>query len=216
MSRSFTVAIDKIQWQQIVDSGARGTALSAGYPDMLIRFPELPARPDSAKVAEHHNVQFDIADSGLAFGLIGLQLTVFDREILQGCEFIADLNIDQPLGTWDLVIDPGTSEHCFNIPQAWLNLARAVKVGGFLSQALPLSMFNHGYWNPNPVAMLDFLEANGFKILQCVLRHEAGLFDLMEHGRKRLKGVPDGAVTVLLAQRVEAVAFRYPQQKLPS
>ncbi len=212
------MAIDKIQWEQIVASGAKGAALSAGYPDMLVKLPDIVTRADSVKIASHHSLApgQDVADSIEAFRSIGLELAVFDREVIQGCEFVVDLNIDQPsLGQWDLVIDPGTTEHCFNIPQAWTNLARAVRTGGYLSQALPLSMFNHGYWNVNPVAMLDFLECNGFRIAQAVLRFEASTFDLMKDGRKRLKGVPDGAVNCILAQRVESKPITFPQQKLP-
>lgn len=213
------MAIDTIQWQQIIDSGAKGKALSAGYPDMLVRLSGLPVRQDTAKVAEHHNIvpgQQGIADSHAAFKSIGLNLRVIDREVLHGCEEVFDLNEPQAFDLADLVVDPGTTEHCFNIPQAWMNLASAVKVGGYLSQALPLSMFNHGYWNPNPVAMLDFLELNGFKIEQAVLRFGTETFDLMTQGRKRLKGVVDGTVTSILARRVEYVKFQCPQQKLPS
>ena len=213
------MAIDSVQWKQITDSGVKGWALSAGYPDMLVKLPNLTVRPDSDSIASHHNLtpgQQGIPDSHEAFRSIGLELRVIDRAVLQGCEKVCDLNVPQDLGAFDLVVDPGTSEHCFNIPQAWVNLASAVKVGGFISQALPLAMFNHGYWNPNPVAMFDFLEANGFKITRAVLRNGTETFDLMATARRRLVGVPDGAVTCILAQRVESVPLRYPQQKLPS
>lgn len=213
------MAIDAVQWQQIIDSGAKGTALSAGFPDMLVKLPAIAPREDSLKVAKHHGLvagQGDIADSIAAFRSLGLELTVIDREVLQGCEQVYDLNEPQAFDLFDLVVDPGTTEHCFNIPQAWMNLASAVKVGGFISQALPLSMFNHGYWNPNPVAMLDFLEGNGFRIEQAVLRSAEGIFDLSGRARTRLMAVPDGTVTCILARRVEYVKFHYPQQKLPT
>ena len=205
------MAIDLIQFKQIEAAKVTGNALSAGYPDLLIDFPEAPKRADSAVVAKHHGVNFEISDSHTVFKEMGLELTVIDRAKLQGCEHIVDLNERQMLPFYDLVIDPGTSEHCFNIPQALVNLAGAVKVGGCISQALPISMFNHGYWNVNPVALVDFYEANGFKIEQGVMRVQDGVFALTV---QRLKGVPDGTVTVLLARRVEVKPFTWPQQKI--
>jgi len=224
------MAIDLIQWQMIVAAKCTGRALSAGYPDLLVQFKDAPIRTDTKDRQEHHDWKHPMADSIAAFAGIGLALEVIDREPLQGCEIVVDLNIgtawvngvgdtsceSQLLGQYDLVIDPGTSEHCFNIPQALVNLADAVKVGGCISQALPMAMFNHGYWNVNPVALIDFYEANGFKIERMLIRHESGNFEPgLEPMRKRLVGVPEGAVNLILARRLERKAFRWPQQKLP-
>lgn len=210
------MAIDAIQWRQITESGAKGKALAAGYPDLLVHLPNLPERVDSRDIQEHHDVAHPIAHSGAAFESIGLKLHVIDRQVLQGEERIVDLNWPQDLGRFDLVIDPGTTEHCFNIPEAWCNLGRAIKEGGFLSQALPMAMFNHGYWNVNPVAMLDFWTHNGFEVKECVIRHSEGIFDMSGLRRQRLKGVPDGAVISMLAKRIKVQDFGWPQQELPS
>jgi hypothetical protein len=137
---------------------------------------------------------------------MGLKLSVIDRVAHTGCEEIVDLNertslprlpFSDNMDGFDLVIDPGTSEHCFNIPQALVNLAGAVKVGGVISQALPMSMFNHGYWNVNPVALLDFYELNGFAIERMVIRHagrpiraQGGGARLSHQGRARWGGQP--------------------------
>lgn len=215
------MAIDRVQWEMILGAKVTGRALSAGYPDLLLTAQDipttqdLPIRADTAKAQHHHGWKSPMADSVAVFEAIGLRLVVIDRESRHGCEVIADLN--EPWGDyeWDLVIDPGTSEHCFNIPQALVNLAGAVKVGGVISQALPMAMFNHGYWNINPVALLDFYEANGFQIERMVIRHAGGVFEpKVEERGKRMKGVPDGAVNVLLARRLEKKPFTWPQQKL--
>lgn len=204
------MGIDRIQWEQIKSAKATGRALSAGYPDLLVDLPGLPKRLQSREVGEHHGMRFALPESRAAFRQIGLDLEIFDRETLEGSEYIRDLNEPHDFGEFDLVIDPGTSEHCFNIPQALVNLAGAVKVDGYISQALPMAMFNHGYWNVNPVALLDFYEQNGFHVKQCVLRHEDGIFHPV--GRERYKAVPDGTVISLLAQRAEKRPFRWPQQ----
>ena len=218
------MAIDILQWEQILAAGCRGRALSAGYPDLLVQFKDAPIRADTKDRQEHHGWAHPMADSVAAFAGIGLALEVIDREPLQGCERVVDLNENwmnetlrnRDLGQYDLVIDPGTSEHCFNIPQALVNLADAVKVGGVISQALPMAMFNHGYWNVNPVALIDFYELNGFAIERFLIRHDEELFEpkVSERGR-RMTAVPDGAVNLILARRLERRAFRWPQQRLP-
>ena len=223
------MAIDKEHFRQIVACNVQGRALSAGYPDLLIHLPKLKPRPDSDKVAAHHGVKHPIADSVEVFAGLGLTLEVIDRKVIQGCEHVVDLNerptLDEDYGTpeairlgefwdYDLVIDPGTSEHCFNIAQALLNLADAVKVGGCIVQALPITMVNHGYWNVNPVALVDFYEQNGFQIEDFVIRHPGGIFNPpVEKRHWRMSPVPDGAVTVLTARRLEKREFRWPQQR---
>lgn len=202
------MAIDQQQWDMIVDAGGRGQALSAGFPDLLIEA-DLPAR-DAPELNKLHGWYKPIPDSREAFRSIGYDLTVIDRAKYEGSEVVADLNEIQVLGEYDLVVDPGTSEHCFNVAQALLNLAGAVKEGGVISQALPMSMFNHGYWNVNPVALLDFYELNGFEVEQFLIR---GIEPLDRKDlRKRLRGLPDGAVNLILARRIRKKRLEFPQQ----
>lgn len=200
-----------------------GKCLSAGYPDLLVPLEDLKVatqngegeiyeRPESKDLQAYHGFNEPIYDSAQVFGAIGLELHVIDRERLQGCESIVDLNRPASLGEYDLVIDPGTLEHCFNIAQAAVNLAGAVKVGGYISQAVPMSMFNHGYYNLNPVWFLDFYENNGFKIERLFVRHVEGVFENVT--RQRLKAVPEEAVIVMLAKRERKKDFEWPQQRL--
>lgn len=217
------MAIDTVQFAMIVAAKVTGKALSAGYPDLLVSRYDIPVnewvfpiRDRSDEIARHHGWRGPIYDSDAVFAKLGLALHVIDRKVLQGSEEVIDLNQSHDLGEYDLVIDPGTSEHCFNVAQAFLNLAGAVKVGGVMSQALPMSMFNHGYWNVNPLAMLDFYEGNGFVIEKMVIRHTSGIFEpKVEDRRKRLMGVPDGAVNIITARRVEKKLFTWPQQQNP-
>ena len=215
------MAIERHHWRQIVACNVTGRALSAGYPDLLVDQKDIPVaqafkvvRPDSDAVCKHHSVTGPVLDTGVVFQGMGLSLDVIDREKLQGCERVVDLNEPQELGEYDLVIDPGTSEHCFNIAQAAKNLAGAVKVGGYISQAIPMSMFNHGYYNVNPVWFLDFYEANGFHIEQIYCRDRDNIINA-KPDRSRYMGVPDGAVTICTARRVAVQPFVWPQQSLP-
>lgn len=223
------MAIDINQWEMIEAAKVKGRALSAGYPDLLIHFPEAPVRPDSDEIARHHNAKHPIADSHAVFRELGLELDVIDRAVIRGCEKVVDLNENEDTASWDgdvvryplsfirgpydLVIDPGTSEHCFNIAQALVNLANAVKVGGVISQALPTTMVNHGYWNVNPVALVDFYEFNGFEIEDLVIRAPREVFKPARNERAmRMKGVPEESVTIITARRLKDQEFRWPQQ----
>lgn len=211
------MAIDAFQFNMIAGSGVQGKALSAGYPDLLLeRSDALPdkfwtVREDSQRVASHHGIQGPIYDSHDVFLGMGLNLFVIDRAVLQGTERVVDLNEPQDLGEFDLVIDPGTIEHCFNIAQAAKNLAEAVKVGGVISQAVPMSMFNHGYYNLNPIWFHDFYSQNGFDLEQIALRR--GPWVMPNVGPERMRGVEDGTVVLVLARRTEKKTIQWPQQR---
>ncbi len=220
------MAIDSHQWRAILAANIKGLALSAGHPDLLLRRAEIPlddewcmVRDDSKRVAKHHSIKGPVYDSYRVFDGLGLSLTVIDREQREGREKIVDLNEDWRCEAaapypceYDLVIDPGTSEHCFNIAQAALNLAGCVKEGGVMSQALPMAMFNHGYYNVNPVWFLDFYESNGFRIEHFIIRHGDGVFP--NPTRQRMIEVPDFSVCLVTARRVNVKPLVFPQQKI--
>jgi hypothetical protein len=62
------------------------------------------------------------------------------------------------------VIDPGTLEHCFNIGQAMMNAANAVKPGGRIFHISPMTMVNHGFYNLCPTMFHDFYQQNGWEM----------------------------------------------------
>jgi hypothetical protein len=160
-----------------------GSACSAGYPDMLVReavlakalgadvVRKLPTRRDSSGIISWHGVNKmmdKIYDSHSVFAALGYELDVIDSHPVRGGEIILDLNHPLPAGfsrTYDLVLDTGTIEHCFNIGQSAVNLATLVKQGGFIVQGLPFNMFNHGFYNINPTWFHDFYPDNGFEIM---------------------------------------------------
>jgi hypothetical protein len=81
-----------------------------------------------------------------------------------------------------VVIDIGTSEHIFNLSQVFANIVELLQPGGIVVHLSPLSFYNHGFVNFNPIAFREFYEHNGFQIgehglivapfeytLQCIL-----------------------------------------------
>ncbi|MEK9971358.1 MAG: hypothetical protein VW600_19655 [Ferrovibrio sp.] len=156
--------------------------LCFAYPDLVMSPAELtqlvgadlmqglPERADATTVRQWHNLppEAPVYDSLALFDRLGLDVTVADVAVLQGIERIVDLNDPLPddlRRRFDLVIDPGTCEHCFNVGMAFRNVCEAVTLGGFLVHIAPLSYINHGFWNFSPTVYPDYFEANGFALL---------------------------------------------------
>ena len=147
----------------------KGKVLSLGYPDLIVSSKDIEDlfgyKPTKfTQVHEWHGRKEPLPETLELFQKLGCELTVVDFTSETGHERIADLNYPHDLGKHDLVIDPGTLEHCFNIGQAFLNAANAVKVGGVICHLSPLDMMNHGFYNLNPTLFHDFFLQNGWVI----------------------------------------------------
>lgn len=68
--------------------------------------------------------------------------------------------------SYDIVIDNGSLEHCFNIGNAFFNCIKLVNEGGIIFHINPLAMGNHGFYNLNPTLYYDLYSQNGFKVLE--------------------------------------------------
>ncbi len=209
-----------------------GLACSAGYPDIVVTRQQLeacvgtqiaariPVRPDSAEICAWFGVSgyIDrIVDSVSLFKELGYELDVIDIHEARGNEILLDLNFPITADlheTYDLVVDPGTCEHCFNIGQAAMNLAALVREGGTLIQAMPLNMFNHGFYNVNPTWFHDFYLNNGYRILflkgACDMLREPKVFELPPY--TRFHEVPQNSSVLLMAKREEIRPPKMPVQ----
>ena len=78
---------------------------------------------------------------------IGIELDVYDITTERGFEIKTDLNFPLILEkSYDIVIDIGTLEHCFNIGQALMNMASLVGEKGFILHENPYNWGNHGFY----------------------------------------------------------------------
>jgi len=135
-----------------------------------------------------------------------------------GWEEIVDLNEPQ---NWrrkfNLVINPGTLEHCFNIGQAWANAWDVVEVGGHLLSIAPVTMLNHGYWNVNPIAFTDWCVVNGGWVRELICSRN-GDSSVRVHpeqipNSKSGRGCfPPETVVYALMQKTEQTHFQWPTQ----
>ncbi len=84
----------------------------------------------------------------------------------------ADLNYSIPnylYSNYDILIDGGTAEHCFNIGKVFENYFHMLKPGGILLQYVPFISPNHGFYSINPTLIYDIAFHNPIKLMQCSL-----------------------------------------------
>lgn len=219
--------------ERLSPSAGRRRAISFGYPDILASEDQLfelfgnevsrqlQFRPDSESILKWHSASAfmdRIVESRHFFSLIGYDLTIADIARIRGDELLVDLNepLDSSLTSqpFDLVIDGGTAEHCFNIGQAFKNMAELVKLGGCILHINPAAMFNHGFYNLNPTLYSDFYSENGFTLqfLKAVgsMVEAPQLVDVPTVAR--IKELPFNASMVCVAQRVSQQPVRWPMQ----
>ena len=167
-----------------------GSVLSLGYPDLI-------GRDDT--------IEGLIAAKGGTFACVDL----FKHN---GCETICDLNQAVEFVRHDLVIDPGTIEHCMNIGQALFNAANAVKVGGKIFHGSPMTMLNHGFYNLCPTLFGAFYETNGFEIEFIEARTQGGTGEVVPiRLHARFAGNGNSGI-YCLARRVDDRKFMFPTQ----
>lgn len=149
--------------------------LSLSYPDLVMtqsEFEDIAGfRTEKVnQVGQWHGKREPLPDTAEAFSKLGVkEFRCVDIVASRGCEEIADLNIPQEFGAYDMVLDCGTTEHCANVWQATLNAAHAVKPDGIIFHTPPVSMTNHGFWCIQPTFYHDLYTQNGWQILQLLL-----------------------------------------------
>lgn len=215
-----------------LNPNARRTILALGYPDILApaqvldRFfgdgfsDRIAYREDSEEIIAWHGmtgIMDKVPEAFSMFDAMGCDLSVIDIMSSRGDEEIVDLNEELPrahVQGYDLVIDPGTIEHCFNIGQAIRNAASAVKLNGYIIHFNPMAMFNHGFFNLNPTFYHDFYLANGFTLVGMVGVHgpPAGQKTFPAEATARFPAPPDNANNLVIAQRTTVKPFEWPMQ----
>lgn len=104
-----------------------------------------------------------------------------DYSDYEGATHVIDLNqptIPEALcGRYDVLLDSGTIEHVFHIPNVLANIYGLVKVGGRIIFIAPSSNhMDHGFYMFSPTFFYDYYLANGFKIeaIYVVRYHPSG------------------------------------------
>lgn len=138
------------------------------------------------------------------FRMLGFSsVSVLDYSAFEGAEVIFDLNSAE-LPTeleeqFDVIIDHGTLEHVFHLPNALNNVFRMLKEGGRSIFSAPSgNFFDHGFYMLQPTLFSDWLTANQWQVesIQVVqftpnqetepcffADYEPGLFDSVSYGK---------------------------------
>lgn len=98
-----------------------------------------------------------------------------DFSDFEGASIIQDLSapLDPALiGQFDVIYDGGTCEHIFELPAAYRNIDRLLKVGGVLIGHSPCNNWiNHAFYQINPEMVYGFWEkAMEYELLQLILQ----------------------------------------------
>jgi hypothetical protein len=201
------------------------------YPDLLVtreqiatRYPHLvdatyAMRLDSEKIRQWHSMQHltEIIETTDFFEKLGCETDYFDFAEIRGGEIITDLNMplnSEHHGRYDIVIDTGTLEHCFNVGIAFENMCRLARIGGLIISSAPMSKVNHGFWNFSPCAYDNYYRQNQFDLLFL------GAFHKDKEGLKQITISPNGrqiappeSFLISVAKRTENSTFKLPIQK---
>ncbi len=115
------------------------------------------------------------------FRLLGAsQVSALDVSAYEEADVVHDLNRPVPDGLverFDVVVDSGTLEHVFNVPQALANISRMLRPGGVVFHFNPASNYiDHGYYQLSPSLLLDYYTANGFTRCQAWLAEHSRVF----------------------------------------
>jgi hypothetical protein len=167
------VALDKLGLAMIASRVKGASILCLGYPDITVpaRLVEEFLKVTPRKFTDHgheHKVAHPLPETIDTLTLAGaLVVDCVDSMPSRGVERQVDLNERQDWPrAYDLVINPGTIEHCFDVSTAMFNAWRALKVGGAILHAAPMTMLNHGFYNFCPTLFVDFAQANGGAVLE--------------------------------------------------
>ncbi|MDG2320852.1 MAG: hypothetical protein P8L79_11405 [Rhodospirillaceae bacterium] len=207
--------------------------VTVGYPDCLVPaslvgemfgkdiIDKLAYRDDSDKIIAWHSLggKLDkVIETRSLLELLGIEITVLDISEVRGGEIICDLNHPIPPelnGRFDIVLDGGTMEHCFNIGQVINNLVSMAKVNGFVIHGNPLVVMNHGFFNFSPTFYYDYYIDNGHRLPSPIYGYvhkemDYQLFELPP--TKRFGNVPDNSWVSVVAQKLHDRGNKWPMQ----
>jgi hypothetical protein len=180
----------------------------------------LAYRPDSASIIAWHALEAHldrVIDAQSLFEVMGMQLTVVDLMASRGGERIVDLNEALPADladAFDIVLDAGTMEHCFNVGQAVRNILAMAKVGGFVIHMNPMTMVNHGFFNFSPTFYHDFYGQNGHQLIAPICGLSANgikvTYAKVDHTRRQR--VTDSAMVLAVVRKLNDSVPIWPMQ----
>jgi hypothetical protein len=91
-----------------------------------------------------------------------------DGDLNDRADLRLDLNAALPgdlVGRFSTVLNAGTVEHVFDIAQALANIHDLIAPGGTIVHIGPISWYQHGYYNLNPLLFSELAKLNNYRLL---------------------------------------------------
>jgi hypothetical protein len=138
------------------------TAAEAG---VTLEAPLEPAGAGGQGPAAVGAVPFQALFKSLGFS----QCESMDFSDFEKADILFDLNCSEAppelLGAYDLILDSGTLEHVFHVPNVLKNIFSMLRVGGRIIHISPsTNHIDHGFYMFSPTLFWDFYTANQFEL----------------------------------------------------
>ena len=114
-------------------------------------------------------------DASAFYSEIGFSaVETLDVSDYEGAGHVFDLNAPSlPAGLggrFDAVLNGGTLEHVFHVPNALTSITRLLRPGGHAIHIAPSSGYaDHGFYQISPTLLLDYYAAAGFDVCESIL-----------------------------------------------
>lgn len=162
--RPFMGAILQLGRQDIWfgEAAMHDLAASMGVPLAPVERPLPPLNPDFLQ-------RGCISDDHL-FRALGFEAVhALDFCGYEGADLVFDLNRPDPPSEWegrfDFILNGGTLEHVFHLPNALNTVFRLLKVGGRVLHMAPSSNYiDHGFYMFSPTLLWDYAHANAWEV----------------------------------------------------
>lgn len=160
-----------------------GSVLTLGRQDVFITYEELQSIAKKLQVTlqkltgdeiilarkEQYKKKKYIADTTLFKALGFSESKTLDISDYESADYIFDLNEKKTpkilASSFDVIIDGGTTEHVFNIPNVMQNIFKMLKLNGRIIHMAPMSNYvDHGFYMFSPRLFWDFYLTNKFEI----------------------------------------------------
>lgn len=146
-----------VTYQEVQELGEK-----TGYCLTPLSKPTLSEKPEM-------RMQGFLSDQSL-FRMLGFHsIRSLDVSSYEGADVIYDLNLEHLpshlCNSADIVLDPGTIEHVFHVPNSLKNIFGMLRIGGRVIHIAPSSNhMDHGFYMFSPTLFLDYYRANHFQL----------------------------------------------------
>lgn len=203
------MALDRMGLAMVAPRVRGATVLCLGYPDITAK-PEaveelLGVAPRKfTEYGREHKISWPLPETVDTLLLAGATVVdCVDLLAIRGVERVVDLNVRQEWPRrYDVVINPGTLEHCFDLASAMFNAWRAVDWKGVILHVAPMSMMNHGFVNVCPTLINDFAVANGGRVLDMKAR-DRDWKDVPVDACGRFRAPPEAVLYALVQKQID-------------